>query len=65
VDTLFGIAHGKVITATPSLALSIFSTICFTLDFILEKDEREVCRLPLSEIARQIEMGLTIDPSRH
>jgi len=34
-------------------------------DFMLEKDVREVYGLPLSEIAKQIERGLTMDLSRH
>jgi len=65
VYTLFGIAHGKAIIATLALALSINSTIRFAPNFILEMDVREVYGLPLSEIAKQIEMGLTIDPSGH
>ena len=63
--TLFGIAHVRVITVTPSQALSIFPTFRFAPYFILEKDEPEVYGLPLSEIAKLIEMGFTIDPSRH
>ena len=50
--TLFGIAHGKVITATLPLALAIDSTISFARDFILEEDIREVYRLDLSEIEK-------------
>ena len=65
VYALFGIVHGKAITDTPSLALSIFSIIRFAPYFMLEEDAQEVNRLPLSEIAKLIEMGFTIDPSRH
>jgi len=36
VYTLFGIAHGKVVTGTRSPELSIDSTIRFAPDFILE-----------------------------
>ena len=61
---LFGMTHGKVITVTLSLVLSIDSTISFAPDFILEQDVREVYRLHLSEIEKQIQMGLTVDPSR-
>ena len=62
--TLFGIAHGKVITATLHLALATDSTISFAPDFILEQDIPEVYKLDLSEIEKQIQMGLTVDPSR-
>ena len=62
--TLFGMTQGKVITATLSLALAIDRTISFAPDFILEQDVREVYRLDLSEIEKQIQMGLTVDPSR-
>ena len=45
VPTLFGIAHGKVITATLALELSIDSTIPFAPDIMLEMDVREVYEL--------------------
>lgn len=65
VHTLFGIALRHVITTTLSLALSIDSSILFAPDFVLEQDIRDVYGLPLSEIAeKQIEVRLTIDPSR-
>lgn len=44
--------------------LSIGSRIRFTPDFILELDVLGVYGLPLSEIAKQIGMGLTLVPSR-
>jgi len=56
----------NVITATLSLVLSIDCMICFALNFILEKNVKEVYGLPLTEIAAKwIEMRLTIDPSAH
>jgi len=42
VYKLLGIAHGKVITTTLSLVLSIYCMIYFTPNFILEKDAKEV-----------------------
>ena len=42
VPTLFGIAHGKVITPTLPIELSIDSTINFVQDIILERNVREV-----------------------
>jgi len=56
VYTLFGMTQGKVITATLSLALAIDSRISFAPDFILEQDVREVYRLDLPEIEKQIHM---------
>ena len=58
VYTLFCMRHGKGITVTLSLALAIDSTISFAHDFVLEQDIREVCRLDLSEMEKQIQMGL-------
>jgi len=66
VPTLFGIEHGKVITANLPLELSIDSMIPLAPDIMLERDVREVYELPVSQIAaKRIEMRLTIDPSRH
>jgi len=42
VYSLFGIAHGKVITATLSLVLSVDCTIRSAPNFILEKDVKEI-----------------------
>jgi len=61
VSTLFGIAHGKVITATLTLVLSIDSTIRFAPSFILEKNVREGgIRTTLSGDAGQMRVRLTI-----
>ena len=65
MHTLFCIAYGTGITATLSLALPVDSTICFARNFILETDVRDVYALPFSEIVKQIQIELTIDPPKH
>ena len=65
VYTLFGMEHGKVISATLSLMQSIDSMFRFTPAFILENDVREVYRIPLSGGTGRMRVGLTIGPRRH
>jgi len=55
-------AHGKAITATLSLVLSIDSTVRFTPVLIPEKDIREAYGPPLSGGAGRMRVGLTIGP---
>ena len=62
VYRLFCMAHGKAITATLSLVLSIDSTVRFTPVLIPEKDIREAYGPPLSGGAGRMRVGLTIGP---
>ena len=63
---LFGIAHEKVVVATLFLLISIDCTICSRPTSYSKKDVWEVYGLSLSEIAaKQIEIRLTINQSRH